>query len=100
MKAIRVKTVLATVTLAMSGCGGGAPADADIRQAMFKQMEALVGKAAAEDQKAELAKIKVAKCVKAELDGYQCEFSNSMGGTSVGRFKKNSDGWALIGVGG
>ena len=87
------------LALSLSACGGGAPGDSDVREAMAKQIEAISGKAGVESQKEELAKIKVGKCVSAELGGFKCEFTAGAG-TQTGRFKKGDKGWDLVGVGG
>lgn len=85
---------------ALAGCGDSAPTDANVREALSRQIEAMGGKAAAEGQKAELAQVKVVKCAKAELGGFACEIDSPMGGRVTGRFKKGAEGWALVGVGG
>lgn len=86
----------ALVSLAMSGCGESAPSDANVREAMSRQIEMMGGKAAVADQKAELDKVKVVKCAKAELGGFACEFEGPMGRVT-GRFKKESEGWVFAG---
>lgn len=90
----------AAVGAALAGCGESAPTDKDVRDAMSRQFERAMGKEAAESQKEEFAKVRVVKCVKAELGGFACEIDSSMGGRSTGRFKKESDGWAFVGDGG
>ncbi|MES2149872.1 MAG: hypothetical protein V4508_08760 [Pseudomonadota bacterium] len=89
--------VAALAALALTACGDSAPGDADVRGAMVR---AAGGKGALTGQEDAFAKIKVNKCVKAELGGFQCEFTSPMGGTQVARFKKDADGWAMVGVGG
>jgi hypothetical protein len=89
----------ACVAAALVGCGDAAPGDGDVREAMAKQIEEISGKAGVDSQRDELAKIKVGKCVKADLGGFKCEFTAG-GGTQTGRFEKGADGWALVGVGG
>ena len=85
--------------MSLSACSGGAPGDADVRQAMAKQIEQISGKQGVESQKAELDKVKVGKCVPAELGGFKCEFTAGAG-AQTGRFKKGDNGWELVGVGG
>jgi len=85
-------------TLALTACGEVAPSDGDVREAMAKQIEEISGTAGVESQREELAKIKVGKCVAADLGGFKCEFSAG-GGTQTGRFKKGDKGWELVGVG-
>ena len=87
-----------SMALSLSACSGGAPGDADVREAMAKQIEAISGKQGVESQKAELDKIKVGKCVSAELGGFTCEFTAGAG-TQTARFKKGDKGWDLVGVG-
>lgn len=89
----------ACVAVALAGCGEAAPGDGDVRAAMAKQIEQISGQAGVDSEKDELAKIKVGKCVKADLGGFKCEFSAG-GGTQTGRFKKGEKGWELVGVGG
>lgn len=89
----------ALASLALSGCGQFAPGDADVRAAMTRQMEQMMGKQAAESQKDDLAKVKVVNCVKAELGGFTCAFDGPMGRVT-GRFKKDSEGWVFAGTGG
>jgi hypothetical protein len=66
---------------------------------MSKQIEAISGQAGVDSQKDELARVKVGKCVKADLGGFKCEFTSG-GGTQTGRFRKGEKGWELVGVGG
>jgi hypothetical protein len=100
MKNISKAAVAAACAAALLGCGDSAPSDKDVQAAMAKQMESVMGANAARSQAAEFAKIKVVKCVKAELGGFSCELNNSMGGRSTGRFKKEGGEWNLAGVGG
>jgi ABC-type glycerol-3-phosphate transport system substrate-binding protein len=85
---------------ALAGCGESAPSDKDVQAAMGRQMTQLMGSAAAESQKAEFAKMKVRKCMKAEIGGFTCEVDSPAGGVVTGRFKKESEGWVLAGTGG
>lgn len=87
------------VALTLSACSGGGPGDADVREAMAKQIEEIGGKQGVDSQKSELDKIKVGKCVSAELGGFTCEFTAGAG-TQTGRFKKGEKGWDLVGIGG
>lgn len=101
MKISILASALGGVAMAMSlsACSGGAPGDADVREAMAKQIEAISGKQGVDSQKEELDKIKVGKCASAELGGFTCEFTAGAG-TQTGRFKKGEKGWDLVGVGG
>ncbi len=99
-KQLMLAAVSAMAVLALAGCGESAPNDANVREAMSRQIEMMGGKAAVESQKEELAKVKVVKCVKAEIGGFTCEIVNPMGGHITGRFKKESEGWAMVGAGG
>jgi hypothetical protein len=92
--------VASLIVASLAGCGESPPGDADVRQAMERMVVAAGGKEALAGQEAALAKIKVQKCVKAELGGFQCEFTAPMGGTQVARFSKGAEGWAMVGVGG
>lgn len=85
--------------LALSGCGEAAPGNADIRAAMEKQLMLIGGKEGVESQKDALDKIKVNKCVPADLGGFKCEFSAGSG-PQIGRFKKGDNGWEFVGVAG
>ena len=87
-------------SVALSGCGEPAPTDKNVQDAMARQLARLMGKEAVESQKEELAKIKVLRCVKAELGGFNCEIDSPVGGRSTGRFKKEGDGWMFVGNGG
>lgn len=99
--AIRIWTwISATCAMAaLAGCGESPPGNGDIREAMSKQIEQVSGQAGVDSQKDELARVKVGKCVKADLGGFKCEFTSG-GGTQTGRFKKGEKGWELVGVGG
>ena len=98
-KALMSAAVAALAGLALAGCGQSAPSDADVRAAMMRQIEQMMGKQAAESQKDDLAKVKVLKCAKAEIGGFTCEFEGPMGRVT-GRFKKESEGWIFAGQGG
>jgi hypothetical protein len=102
MKIISLTLILAASlgTASLAGCGEAPPGDADVRQAMERMVVSAGGKEALVGQEAALAKIKVQKCVKAELGGFQCEFTAPMGGTQVARFSKGAEGWSMVGVGG
>ncbi|QJE02530.1 hypothetical protein HH212_22975 [Massilia forsythiae] len=99
MKRSSITAVLATLaaSAALAGCGDSAPTDKDVRDAMLRQLERAMGKEAADSQKEELAKVRVVKCVKAELGGFACEIDSPVGGRGTGRFKKESDGWTFVG---
>ena len=97
-KPLMSAAIAALAGLALAGCGESAPSDANIREAMARQMEQMMGKQAAESQKDDLAKVKVVKCAKAELGGFNCEFDGPMG-RATGRFKKESEGWVFAGPG-
>lgn len=84
-------TVAALAALVLTACGDSAPGDVDVRTAMAK---------GAGGQVDLFASVTVNKCVKAELGGFQCEFTSPMGGPHVARFKKGPDGWTMVGVGG
>ncbi len=100
IKNVFAASITASIALAaLAGCGDSAPNDADIRAAMSRQIEMVGGKAAVEDQRGELAKVKVIKCVKAELGGFTCEIE-SLGNRVSGRFKKESEGWVFAGPAG
>lgn len=90
---------VAICVAALAGCGESAPSDRDVQTALGRQMNQLMGSEAAESQKAEFAKMKVRKCVKAEIGGFTCEVDSPMGGVVTGRFKKESEGWVLAGTG-
>lgn len=86
----------ATAALALGGCGG-APGDTEVHEAMMRQLEAVAGKAGARTQKADIDKVKVVSCAKAEPAGYRCDWTGPMGSGS-GRLVKSDSGWALVGV--
>lgn len=98
-KPLMSAAVAALAGLALAGCGQSAPSDADVRAAMMRQIEQMMGKQAAESQKDDLAKVKVVNCVKADMGGFTCEFDGPMG-RATGRFKKESEGWVFAGPGG
>ena len=102
-----MRTNILTLTMAacaalpaLVGCGESAPSDKDVQAAMARQIDQTMGKGASESQREELAKIKVAKCAKAELGGFSCEFETPMGGKATGRFVKEEGGWIMAGTGG
>lgn len=101
MKIEKLASAIAAVAsaLALLGCGGSAPGNADIRAAMEKQLMQVAGKDGVESQKDALEKIKINKCVSSDLGGFKCEFSAGSG-PQTGRFKKGDSGWELVGVGG
>lgn len=80
---------------ALAGCDS-APKDADLRQAVRGQMEAIGGKRGADFWKEELDKIKVVGCVKSDKGGFECDYSGPFG-TTHGRFVKVDSGWTLVG---
>lgn len=80
---------------ALAGCDS-APKDADLRQAVRSQMEAIAGKRGADGWKDELDKIKVVGCVKSDKGGYECDYSGPFG-TTHGRFVKTDSGWTIVG---
>ncbi|WP_426212284.1 hypothetical protein [Massilia sp. TWP1-3-3] len=96
---IWIRISVACVVAGLAGCGESPPGDGDVREAMSKQIEQVSGRAGAESQKEELAKIKVGNCAKADLGGFKCEFTAGAG-AQTGRFKKGNKGWELVGVGG
>lgn len=102
MKLVKLISICAAslVAASLAGCGESPPGDADARAAMAKQIEAISGKEGVESQKEELAKIKVGKCVAADMGGFKCEVSGGMGGTQVARFYKADEGWTMVGLGG
>lgn len=81
------------MTLLLAGCGHVPPGNADVRAAMAKQIEQISGQTGFDSQKEELATVKAGKCVKADLGGFDCEFTTG-GGTQTVPFKK---GWELSG---
>lgn len=101
MNIIKLKLAVAALAagMALAGCGGGAPGDADVRAAMEKQIARIAGSEGVASQKDELAKIKVGKCAKADLGGFTCSFGTGAG-SQTGRFLKGDKGWELVGVGG
>ena len=96
-KFMRASTVGAVV-LAFAGCGQ-TPGDTEVREALTNQIVAIAGKAGAEMVKADMAKIKVISCTKAEPNGFKCDWTGPMGAGS-GRIVKADSGWVLVAIGG
>jgi hypothetical protein len=78
------------------GCSS-APAEADVKAALLKQIEAIAGKEAAKGQQARLDALKLIGCKKADSNGYVCDWTGPSGGGS-GRLVKGDAGWTLVGL--
>jgi hypothetical protein len=85
------------VALALVGCGGSAPGDADLRTALENNFG---GKADAAKLgfASEIAKAKIIQCTKAEAGGYRCDFTSPLGSGSA-RFVKGDGGWIMMAPG-
>ena len=76
--------VVALSVVALGGCSSG-PSEADIKDSMYKQMEAMAGSEGAKNHKGLFDSIKLVGCKKADSNGYVCDMTSGMGGMT-GRF--------------
>ena len=90
-----VATFAACAAALLAGCGNAKPEQSDVKAALLRQIEAVVGKEAAKGQLAELDALKVIGCTKAVNNGYVCDWSSPSGGGS-GRLVKGDAGWVLV----
>ena len=79
----------------LAACGGP-PSEADVRAAMLRQGEAMGLTTIDAGFKANVEKIKLIGCVKAEPTGYRCDLSNAAGAAGNSRFVKTESGWAIV----
>ncbi len=92
----KISIAITACAILLAGCGSE-PGEADVKAALLKQIEAVVGKEAAKGQQAELDAVKVLGCKKAESNGYVCDWT-SPSGSGSGRLVKGDTGWALVGL--
>ena len=92
----KISIAITACAILLAGCGSE-PGEADVKAALLKQIEAVVGKDAAKGQQAELDALKVIGCKKAESNGYVCDWTGPSGGGS-GRLVKGDAGWTLVGL--
>ena len=69
----KISIAITACAILLAGCGSE-PGEADVKAALLKQIEAVVGKEAAKGQQAELDAVKVLGCKKAESNGYVCDW--------------------------
>ena len=79
------------------GCGAG-PSEVEVRKALHRQTEALLGKALAASRRKEVDAVKVIGCTKAERSGYVCDWIGPAGGGSS-RVVEWENGWVWVGNG-
>lgn len=94
----RFSIAVCLLTAVLTGCGAN-PGDAEVKEALYKQIEAVLGKEGAKGQQAELDAVKVVGCKKADSNGFVCDWTGPSGGGS-GRIVKGESGWVLVGLGG
>lgn len=94
-KGIVVSIAAMVTALGLVGCGQ-TPGEAEVREALTKQIVAVSGKDGEQTAKEELAKLKVIGCAKAEPNGFKCDWT-SPSGSGSGRIVKSDSGWVLVG---
>lgn len=90
------QSLLATavvLALALTGCSGGEPTEAQMDEGFRHFLETIGGKAALESL--HLAKVKKIGCTKSDKGGFACDYQGPMG-PGRGRFVKADTGWQMF----
>lgn len=88
--------ILVPVLAALSACSSK-PGDADLHEALYRQMEIAGGKDTANSMKEPIKATRIIDCTKAgEGKAYQCDVIGLFGAAQSVRMVKSDQGWTLI----